>query len=244
MPRINRQQKSIRKRKRKLSDNTNISTLNDALNLLQSRKKAKLNDTKNKSREYLRKMKINDRIKVLITDKEWESGVVVKIKDDDIIEFKADSHNLDENPIQLSLKDIKWDFEPENFAPPRILNNISQHVNVDNTEKKNSDNNINNDNNVSISDKIINVKDLKCDEIIGYKTIQLLGWEPVISNMKMGKISFIDDTFITINGQKIEKTQLHEIYQVVPKNKKLDKRRKRRQKQKEKKKLARNTFVK
>ena len=45
----------------------------------------------------------------------------VGIEDDHIIEFQADNYNSDENPMQLSLKNIEWDFEPENFAPPRLL---------------------------------------------------------------------------------------------------------------------------
>ena len=72
----------------KRDNNSNISTLNDALKLLQNCKQSKLNeenktkkeDKMKKSNEYLRSIKLNDRIKVLIAYNEWESGVVLVSK--------------------------------------------------------------------------------------------------------------------------------------------------------------------
>eukprot|EP00483_Globobulimina_turgida_P008035 UN08051 len=74
-----------------------------------------------KGKGYMRSIKVNDRIKIYI-DNEWEYGTVKGIENNNMVELLMDNNNDD--IISVFLDVMEWDFEPHNFAAPRVLKKI------------------------------------------------------------------------------------------------------------------------
>eukprot|EP01083_Nonionella_stella_P308502 1088638_1 len=198
-------------------DCASISTLNDALKVIEESKRLCSNHTQP---EYLRCVKVKDRIKILM-DNEWINGTVMHIMNEDHVELLMDN-NID--TMHVSLDEMEWEFEPENFVAPRsrkLINNKHR----DDVNDANEECDIKQWIEDSGHERIKN-NELECDQMIAYKILELVDWEPVYSAYKTGYIMEIKDGVAVIENDKEKQSvriaDLCEMYKLKPKENEIE----------------------
>ena len=222
------------------------STMEDALKMLENHRSNIANTSNisntNKSMEsplesppeteYLRSIQPMDRIRVQVSDsKEWQRGTVISVENDNEITVQMDGgrgFDRSAQKQQILLNAVIWDFEPENFAPPRYLKKVNGAERESNDDVHfGHDVVVNNDEYgvVDVDTKMketqnrkIDSTELRCGQLIAFKTLELVNWEPVCSQMKIGKIVKMNEGTVSVkignDEQCIDLSSFSEIYEI------------------------------